>query len=86
MKLLLATLFTLTQLSNSLKHNVANSDFLPYFPFFPYGKAFDYVLTDPPNYVFAEADEDYGIFDHYLSKDLPVFHNPHTRWIFVSCF
>ena len=59
-------------------------DFLPYYPFFPYGKNFDYVLTDPPNYVFAEGDEDYGVFDHYLQKDLPMFHNPHTRWLFVS--
>ena len=59
-------------------------DFLPYFPFFPYGKNFDYVLTDPPNYVFAQGDADYGVFDHYLEKDLPMFHNPHTRWMFVS--
>ncbi|MEO0686308.1 MAG: hypothetical protein AAFY76_15045 [Cyanobacteria bacterium J06649_11] len=61
-----------------------NPDFLPYYPFFPFGKNFDYVLTDPPKYVFTEGDEDKGIFDHYLEKDLPIFHNPRTRWMFVS--
>eukprot|EP00111_Clytia_hemisphaerica_P023978 TCONS_00070647-protein len=75
---------TFNQLSTAFKHNVGNPDFLPFFPFFPYGKGFDYVLTDPPNYVFAEGDEDYGIFDHYLSKELPIFQNPNTRWIFVG--
>ena len=66
------------------KQSVTNNDFLPFFPFFPFGKDFDYVLNDPPNYVFARDDEDKGIFDHYLAKDLPLFRNPHTRWMFVS--
>ena len=61
-----------------------NPDFLPFYPLFPYGMDFDYVLTDPPKYVFAEGDQDSGIFDHYLQKDLPMFHNPRTRWMFVS--
>ena len=43
------------QPSNAAKM-IEEVDFLPYFPFFPYGKNFDYVLTDPPNYVFAEGD------------------------------
>ena len=84
--IMIAVLTIVNQLSMAIKHNVANPDFLPYFPFFPYGKGFDYVLTDPPNYVFASGDEDFGIFDHYMAKDLPIFHNPHTRWIFVSIF
>ena len=71
------------QPSNAAKM-IKEVDFLPYFPFFPFGKNFDYVLTDPPNYVFAEGDPDFGVFDHYLERDLPMFHNPHTRWMFVS--
>ena len=81
---LAALLLVLESRPSNAAKMINEVDFLPYFPFFPYGKNFDYVLTDPPNYVFAQGDADYGVFDHYLEKDLPMFHNPHTRWMFVS--
>ena len=73
---------TSTEAAKSFEHN----DFSLYYPFFPFGKNFDYVLTDPPNYIFSEGDEDLGYFNHYLSKDLPIFHDLHVRDIFVSVF
>lgn len=82
--LTLATLLAVALTTTDAAKMIEEVDFLPYFPFFPYGKKFDYVLTDPPNYVFGQGDEDTGIFDHRLQKDLPMFHNPMTRWMFVS--
>ncbi|XP_066936812.1 uncharacterized protein [Clytia hemisphaerica] len=76
------TYLTITSI-NAAKHFEQN-DFQLYYPFFPFGKNFDYVLTDPPNYIFSETDEDLGFFNHYLSKDLPIFHDLHVRDIFMG--
>jgi len=61
-----------------------DEEFLPYYPFFPYGKGFDYVLTDPPNYIFTEGDEDTGLFGAFIEKPIPLFHRVDNQLLFVS--